>query len=134
MLKSPLYSFLTLSFVMLVVSVAQAKDLPTTPLYTPEKIQATSGTPAEQVKRAVRKAMYLKDWQIREVGPGQLQGQFKKGEKYAIVVDVKYDAKTVSIGYKDSSGLNYGDGSIHKTYNGWVRNLEKNIRANLGAY
>lgn len=128
------YSFLVLTFSMLAVAVAQAKELPLAPLYKPETIQAASGAPAE-LKRAIRKAMYLKDWQIRDLAPGHLQGQFQKGDKYAIVVDVKYDAKTVSISYRDSSGLNFSsDGTIHKTYNERVRDLEKAIRAELDAF
>ena len=47
-----------------------------------------------------------------------------------------FDAKSVRISYKDSEELNYDkeSGVIHKTYNNWVRNLEKSIRANLGAF
>ena len=92
----------------------------------------------EDAKKAVRKAMFNKDWQILDVEPGHLQGKFrkldKKGEKYNITVGVKYDAKAVSISYKDSVGLNYNDGLIHHTYGARVKDLEKAIRAELGAF
>jgi hypothetical protein len=49
------------------------------------------------------------------------------------VVDVNYTPQTYSITYKDSSNLGYDGQSIHKNYNGWVQNLDKAIRAQLGA-
>lgn len=122
-------------FAILAAGVVHAKDLPTVPILAPILIQVPAGASAEDVKKAVRKAMFLKDWLIRDIGPGHLQGQFIKGEKYTIVVDVKHDAKSVGIGYKESTGLNYGsNGTIHKTYNERVKDLEKAMRAELGAF
>lgn len=122
------------SFVAFVPGIAHAKDLPVAPLYQPEPIQIPAGTTVEQVKKGVRKGLYLKDWLIRDIGPDQLHGQFNKGDKYTISVELKYDAKIVGISYKDSAGLNYGGGLIHKTYNERIRDLEKAIRAELDAF
>ena len=47
------------------------------------------------------------------------------------MVDVSYDTQAFSIRYKDSINLDYGDGKIHKNYNGWIENLDREIRANL---
>lgn len=133
--------FIALLSAALAASAAHAsshKELPVAPIYTPATIAVPAGTTVEEVKKAVRKAMFSKDWLILDVEPGQLQGKFrkldKKGEKYNISVDIKYDAKGVSIGYQDSAGLNYRDGLIHKTYGARVRDLEKAIRAELGAF
>jgi hypothetical protein len=111
----------------------------TAPLYTPEPIQVPAGKSTEEVKKAVRKALFDKDWEIREIGPGHLQGKHTKsgkGKLHVAVLEVRFDTKSVRIGYKDSQELNYdkASGVIHKTYNNWARNLEKGIRANLGAY
>jgi hypothetical protein len=46
-------------------------------------------------------------------------------------VDVRYTATTYSITYKDSTNLNYRDGQIHKNYNGWIENLDRDIRNEL---
>jgi hypothetical protein len=130
--------FAVLPFVALLALPAYAAN--TAPIYTPEPIQVPAGKSAEEVKKAVRKALFDKDWEIREIGPGHLQGKHtKSGGKdklHVAVLDVRFDTKSVRIGYKDSQELNYdkASGAIHKTYNNWVRNLEKNIRANLGAY
>jgi hypothetical protein len=111
----------------------------TAPMYKPEPIQVPAGKSAEAVKKAIRKALFDKGWETREIGPGHLQGKHTKSGKdkmHVAVVDVRFDAKNVRIGYKDSKELNYdaGAGVIHKTYNNWIRYLEKNIRANLGSY
>lgn len=127
---------LSLAFFWLamVMPVQAAQPLPTEVMYTANSIQLPAGSTMDAVKRGVRKALFTKDWQMREVTPGEIQAQFKKGEKYMLAVDVKYDTKSVSIAYKDSVGLNYADGLIHKTYNDRIRDLEKTIRAELDAF
>jgi len=130
--------FAALPFVALLALPAYAAN--TAPIYTPEPIQVPAGKSAEAVKKAVRKAMFDKEWEIREFGPGHLQGKHSKSggkdKLHVAVLDVRFDTKSVRISYKDSQELNYDKaaGVIHKTYNNWVRNLEKSIRANLGAY
>ena len=130
--------FAALPFAALLAMPAYAAN--TAPIYTPEPIQVPAGKSSEDVKKAVRKALFERDWETREIGPGHLQGKHtKSGGKdklHVAVLDVRFDAKSVRIGYKDSQELNYDkeSGVIHKTYNNWIRNLEKNVRANLGSY
>jgi hypothetical protein len=126
-----------LPLVALLAAPAHAAN--TAPMYKPDPIQVPAGKGAEAVKKAVRKAFFDKDWEAREIGPGHMQGKHTKAGKdktHVAVVDVHFDARSVRIGYKHSEELNYNkeSGVIHKTYNNWVRNLEKNIRANLGSY
>jgi hypothetical protein len=136
--RSIIRLFAILPFIALLAVPAYAAN--TAPLYKPEPIEVPAGKSADDVKKAVRKALFDKDWEIREIGPGHLQGKHTKsggkGKLHVAVLDVRFDTKSVRIGYKDSQELNYDkdSGVIHKTYNNWVRNLEKNIRANLGAY
>jgi hypothetical protein len=111
----------------------------TSPIYSPEPIPVPAGKSIEDVKKAVRKALFDKDWEARDIAPGHIQGKHTKTDKkssYTAVVDVKFDTKTVRISYKDSENLNYDakDQTIHKTYNGWAKNLEREIRGALGAY
>jgi len=129
--------FAILPFIALLAVPAYAAN--TAPLYKPEPIEVPAGKSADDVKKAVRKALFEKDWEVREIGPGHLQGKHTKtsrGKSHVAVVDVRFDTKSVRISYKDSEELNYdaGAGIIHKTYNNWARNLEKNIRSNLGAF
>ncbi len=106
------------------------------PIYVPQPIQVPAGKGAGEVKNVVKRALFDKNWQVRETGPGHIQGEYTKSGKHTAVIDIKYDAKTVSINYKDSKNLNYNkeNNTIHGTYNNWVRNVEKNIRSGLGAY
>lgn len=133
MSKTIFHCFMILSLVFMPLAV-QAATLPTEVMYTVESIQLPPGLTMDAVKRGIRKSLFIKDWQIREVSPGLIQAQFKKGEKYMIAVDVKYDTKSVGIVYKDSVGLNYSNGEIHKTYNERIRDLEKMIRSELDAF
>ena len=109
------------------------------PIYTPEAIQVPAGKGREEVKKTIKKALFDKNWEMREIGPGHIQGMYTKPSKrgaYTAVIDIHYDANAIRIKYKDSENLNYNqDGNtIHGTYNKWVRNVEKDLRAGLGAY
>ena len=42
-------------------------------------------------------------------------------------IDIPYSANHYRIQYRDSSGLDYKDGKIHKNYIRWVRLLDKGI-------
>lgn len=130
--------FAAVPFLMLVALPSHAAK--TAPIYTPEPIQVPAGKTAAEVTKAVRKAMFDRGWDIREISSGHLQGKHtKSGGKdrlHVAVLDVRFDTKSVRISYNDSKELNYDKsaGIIHKTYNNWARNLEKSIRSNLGAY
>lgn len=137
MLTTTYRLFALLSLVTFFAMPAQAAR--TAPIYTPEPIQVPAGKNPEAVKKAVRKALFDKGWEARDIGPGHIQGKYTKTgkkESHTAIVDVKFDAKTVRISYKGSENLDYNqaDGTIHKTYNNWMKYLEKNIRANLGSY
>lgn len=137
MLKSFVRLFAVLPIAALLAAPAHAGKRD--PLYTPAPIAVPAGTSGEAVKKAVKKALFDHDWEIREIGPGHVQGKHTKhsrDESYTAIVEIKFDTKSVRIGYKGSENLNYDpkDNTIHGTYNGWVKNLEKDIRGNLGAY
>jgi len=110
------------------------------PIYTPDPIVVPDGKGLDDVKKAIRKACFDKGWEVREIGAGHMQAKHtktgRKGATHVAVVDIKYGSKNIRISYKDSQDLDYDAGAqtIHKTYNNWIRYLEKNIRANLGAY
>ena len=137
MLRKIIRGFAILPFVALVAAPAYAAR--TAPMYVPEPIQVPAGKSTEAVKKAIKKACFDKGWESRDIGPGHIQAKHTKegkGGPYTAVVDIRYDAKAVRIGYKGSENLDYdaSSKSIHKTYNSWIRYLERNIRADLGAY
>ncbi len=91
-----------------------------------------SGKPvtADQVRIAIVGAGKGLGWTMTPADPGLVVGRITL-RGHTAVIDVRYTPKSFSIQYKDSSGLNYRDGQIHKNYNGWVDNLERDIRGNL---
>ena len=85
---------------------------------------------ADQVRDTIVAAGTGLGWVMTPVSPGLVSGRLMLRDHVA-VVDIHYSATTYSITYKDSTNLNYRDGQIHKNYNGWVENLDRDIRAGL---
>ncbi|MHB8453552.1 MAG: hypothetical protein ACYDDO_02390 [Acidiferrobacterales bacterium] len=108
-------------------------------VYNPEPIQVPAGKSLVQVRKAIRKAVFDKGWEAKEISPTEMDAKYTKpgrGKEYSAVVTIAYNTKTVRISYKDSKHLDYkkSKNRIHPTYNRWVQFLERNIRADLGAY
>lgn len=129
-----LFSLLVLSGFLAMPVHAGKND----PMYVAEPIEV-SGKSTEEVKRAVRKALFDEGFQARDIAVGQVQGKRSKSGKhgaYSATVNIHYDSRNVRIAYADSENLNYDakNKTIHGTYNRWVRSIEKRVRKNLGAY
>jgi hypothetical protein len=92
----------------------------------------TSGRAAsmQDVEGAIVRAGTGLGWVMTPVRPGLVTGRLAL-RTHVATVDIAYDTKTFSIQYKDSVNLDYANGTIHKNYNGWIQNLEREIRANL---
>ena len=99
---------------------------------TDQPVVTAAGKPltADQVRDAIVAAGTGLGWVMTPVSPGLVSGRLALRE-HAAVVDIRYSATTYSITYKDSTNLHYRDGQIHKNYNGWVENLDRDIRAGL---
>lgn len=102
------------------------------PVYNVEQSQITTSRPVSmgEVEQTIRQAGASLGWQMVPKGPGSIEGTLLLREHRA-VVDIKYDTKSYSIKYKDSSNLQYDGTSIHSNYNGWVQRLDNTIRARL---
>jgi hypothetical protein len=115
-------------------TLAQAGCLRCEPILnvTDAVVAAPAGKPlsADQVKVAIVRAGSALGWQVREEAPGKLVATLVL-RSHTAVVEIPYSAASYSVRYKSSIDLNEGDGQIHKNYNGWVENLDRDIRANL---
>lgn len=106
-------------------------------VYNPDPIQVPAGKSMEQVRQAIRKALVDKGFNVRELGPGHIEGKYNRsgrgGLEHVAVFNVRFDNKIVRITYKSSKDLNYDPATkqIHSTYNKWIRTAEKHIRARL---
>ena len=93
-------------------------------------IQISAKHNSTDIKKAIMRAGAGLGWIIKEKKPGHLVGSIFL-RKHSATVDIKYTNKAYSITYKDSENLNYDGTNIHKNYNGWVRNLNSRIQAEL---
>jgi hypothetical protein len=86
----------------------------------------------EEVGKAIIRAGTGLGWQMTQQKPGLIQGRLAL-RTHVAVVDIKYNNKSYSIDYKDSTNLNYdaASGQIHRNYNGWIQNLDKAIQNQL---
>jgi hypothetical protein len=84
------------------------------------------------IEKAIVRAGLTLGWQITPMGPGKAEGVLVL-RRHRAVVEITYDTTSFSINYKDSVNLDYDaqDKTIHSNYNGWIRNLEKAIRAQV---
>ena len=95
-----------------------------------EPLVANKPVSMDDVQKAIVRAGAGLGWQMKPVEPGLIVGTLNLRTHMAMV-DIKYDTKTYSITYKDSSDLDYDGKSIHKNYNGWIQNLDNGIRTQL---
>lgn len=115
---------------------AQAACMRCDPIFnvTDAPVTSASGKPLtnDQVKQAIIRAGAGLGWIMKEAGPGKLTANLAV-RKHTAQVEIPYSSKSYSITYKDSTNLDAADGQIHKNYNGWIQNLNKNINAQLSA-
>lgn len=95
-------------------------------------ISSTVGTghTEAQVKSAILKAGIQRKWIMNEAGPGVIKAR-QQSRDHVAEVRINYSANGYTINYDSSQGLRAGGGKIHKNYNRWVRNLDKDIQVNL---
>jgi hypothetical protein len=86
----------------------------------------------ENIGKAILRGGQTLGWQITSMGPGRAEGVLVI-RRHRAVIDITYDTSSFSIHYKDSVNLDYNaqERTIHSNYNGWIRNLEKAIRAQV---
>ena len=85
---------------------------------------------AAQVRSAIITAGTSLGWHVVDAGPGRLEGTLHL-RTHTAVVDIPYGAAKYSILYRSSEDLQAADGKIHKNYNGWVQNLDRQIRTEI---
>lgn len=85
---------------------------------------------AADVQKAILRAGAALGWQMKTVRPGLIEGRLAL-RKHVAVVEIPYTARSYSIRYKDSTNLGHDGDNIHRNYNGWVQNLDRNIQSQL---
>lgn len=92
----------------------------------------SAGHTQDQVKTAILKAGIQRQWVMSEAGPGVIKAR-QQTRDHVAEVRITYTATSYDIKYDSSLNLQASGGKIHKNYNRWVRNLDKDIQLNLSA-
>jgi hypothetical protein len=102
------------------------------PIHNVEKQAIVAGEDLSmgQVETAIIRGGAYRDWSMRVVESGHIEGTLNLRSHEAIV-DILYTTEDYSIVYKDSRDLGYEDGKIHRNYNKWIVNLNSDIQREL---
>jgi uncharacterized lipoprotein YajG len=96
----------------------------------PVVVAAGKQATTDDVKMAILRAGGNLGWQMTQTGAGLINARIAL-RGHTASVDVNYNTKTYTITYRDSTNLDASGGQIHKNYNGWIENLDRDIRAQL---
>lgn len=97
-------------------------------MLTPDRtLHASIQSDRAQMQQAIVKTLVARGWTVQKITPQLVQAQITVREQYHAEIDIPYSADHYRIQYRDSSGLDYKDGKIHKNYIRWVRLLDKGI-------
>lgn len=103
----------------------------TAPIETVQSTVAAGHTEA-QVRNAILKAGLNRQWIMNDAGPGVIKGRQQVRDHTANIL-IQYSANSYIIKYDGSTNLLAGEGKIHKNYNRWVHNLDKDIQISLSS-
>lgn len=84
----------------------------------------------DRIEQEIISAGQARSWQMHREGPGHLVATQVR-EKYNASVDIRFDQRVYSITHRSSSGMREKDGTIHKRYNFWIGNLQRDIDTRL---
>ncbi|GKP77609.1 TPA: hypothetical protein N3Y94_003820 [Klebsiella quasipneumoniae] len=92
----------------------------------------SAGHTEAQVKDAIIKAGAQRQWIMSDAGPSVIKGKLQNRDHVADI-KINYSATSYSIVYVSSINLMAANGKIHRNYNRWVHNLDKDIQVTLAA-
>ena len=102
------------------------------PMQTPDRtLHASIHADRAQMQQAIVKSLVGRGWTVQKITPDLVQAQITVREQYHAEIDIPYSADHYRIQYRNSSGLDYKDGKIHKNYIRWVRLLDRDIVRDL---
>src|SRR5437016_232506 len=109
---------ITLSVIVVLLLLAGCTSKPIINVSN-EPIVVASGRTAstENVRDAIVRAGSKLGWQMNPTSSGVVEGRLNLRD-HGAVVDVKYDTRSYSIVYRDSTNLHQQNGQIHRNYNG----------------
>lgn len=88
------------------------------------------GLSLAEIERQIVAAGTRRGWRFEKRATGQLQGVLRERGHYARI-DVRFSTRSYSITLVESDNLLQSGGEIHRNYNRWIHNLEREIDAAL---
>jgi hypothetical protein len=111
---------------ILVVAIAGCRTAPIYNVSDATVVVAPGTQPsADNVKTAILRAGNRLGWQMTDTAPGVITARISL-RNHTATAEIKYNTKTYSIRYLDSTNLDATGGNIRKNYNGWIENLDRN--------
>ncbi|OSN07268.1 hypothetical protein [Lonsdalea iberica] len=86
----------------------------------------------EQVKTAIIQAGQQREWVMTPVSPGVINGHINQ-RGHVADIRINYSTSSYSINYVNSQNLRAANGKIHRNYNRWINNLDREIQLCLSA-
>ena len=106
------------------------------PLQVPTFQVATSDQ--AKIQESIRQALLDRHWSILARRADGFDAEYKRTPDQSAKIRVTHSGNKVTIQYLDSSDLEHtvtnGVPEIHKRYNGWVNNLERDIQVEVGRH
>ncbi|WLH90849.1 hypothetical protein PSH87_02150 [Pseudomonas sp. FP453] len=100
-------------------------------LNTQHELPADIQISEEKMKTVIVTALQKREWTVQRLSPQLVQAEITIRNQYYAAIDIRYTRNSYAITYRDSRDLGYKDGKIHRNYNRWVNNLDRDIMAGL---
>jgi hypothetical protein len=107
----------------------------TAPMVTPKFQVPVSDT--KRIHEVVKTALINRRWVILKNEPNAIEASYTRGNQYVAHIRVSHVGRQITISHVDSHDMLYSQGSagpvIHRWYNTWVQNLERDIQVAIGS-
>ncbi|PWC19426.1 hypothetical protein [Brenneria corticis] len=90
----------------------------------------TANYTSDQVRKAILQAGMEREWVMTPVSPGVINGRIDQ-RGHAADIRINYSPTSYSINYVGSQNLLASGGKIHRNYNRWINNLDREIQLKL---
>lgn len=102
------------------------------PLLQPETtLPANHQVSQSEMQEAIITALKVRHWRVGRIAPGQIYAAISVRQRHHASIIIDYTPREFTIHYRNSQGLEYQDGKIHRNYNRWVNNLRAEILQQL---
>ncbi|MDU9395698.1 MULTISPECIES: hypothetical protein [Pseudomonadaceae] len=92
-----------------------------------EPVPPSLNVSQSQMQAAILAALQARDWTPTRVTPTEISASINVRNRHRAEIAIAYSPLDFDIQYRNSSGLNYENGEIHRNYNRWVNNLSNTI-------